>query len=134
LDEVEAGILHAFHDRWISVLGDALSTGLLPADYCALPEQTAAGFGPDVLTLQGPTSDAGPCTDSNESVATATLLQTRASIEALAVGQMLPDMPLFLEPHGCIMVPLQATYDTAFACMPGRWRAVLAPSAFSMSP
>ena len=30
-----------------------LNNGLLPDDYYALPEQHAAGFGPDVLTLQG---------------------------------------------------------------------------------
>jgi hypothetical protein len=50
---VEAGIFHAFHHRWISAISDTLNTGLLPPDYYALPEQQAAGFGPDVLTLQG---------------------------------------------------------------------------------
>jgi hypothetical protein len=53
-------------------------------------------------------------------------LTTRAYIETLAVGQRLPDMPLFLEPNGCVMVPLEATYETAFAVMPRRWQAVLA--------
>ena len=37
-------------------------------------------------------------------------LTTRAYIELLAVGQRLPDMPLFLEPNGCVMVPLEATF------------------------
>ena len=55
-------------------------------------------------------------------------LTTRAYIEAFAVGQALPDMPLFLEPNGCVMVPLEATYETAFAAMPKRWQAVLAPA------
>jgi hypothetical protein len=50
---VQAGIFHAFHHRWISAISDTLNTGLLPRDYYALPEQQAAGFGPDVLTLQG---------------------------------------------------------------------------------
>jgi hypothetical protein len=50
---VEAGIFHAFHHRWITALSDALNEGALPPDYYALPEQHAAGFGPDVLTLQG---------------------------------------------------------------------------------
>jgi hypothetical protein len=240
---VEAGIFHAFHHRWISALGDALNGGRLPSDYYALPEQVAAGFGPDVLTLQGPPPEAGPSADGAGGAATATLLQTRprsrftaetdaefyrrkksslvvrhvsgdrivamieimspgnksnrhafrafvdkacellehrihllivdpfppgprdpngvhaaiweqiqedpfqppadepltsvayecdlttrAYIETIAVGRSLPDMPLFLEPNGCIMVPLQATYDTAFAVMPRRWQTVLAPS------
>ncbi|HQZ64230.1 MAG TPA: hypothetical protein PLY87_04105, partial [Planctomycetaceae bacterium] len=47
---------------------------------------------------------------------------TRASIEPIAVGQPLPDMPLFLEPNGCIMVPLEATYETAFSVLPRRWQ------------
>jgi hypothetical protein len=50
--KVEAGIFHAFHHGWISALSDYLNAGSLPPDYYALPEQIAAGFGPDVLTLQ----------------------------------------------------------------------------------
>jgi hypothetical protein len=53
-------------------------------------------------------------------------LTTRAYIEASAVGRPLPDMPLFLKPNGCVMVPLEATYESAFAVLPRRWRAVLA--------
>jgi hypothetical protein len=52
---------------------------------------------------------------------------TRAYVETIAAGQPLPDMPLFLEPNGCVMVPLEATYQTAFAAMPLRWRSVLVP-------
>src|SRR2546423_494390 len=55
---VEAGIFHAFHHRWISAISDTLNLGLLPRDYYALPEQVAAGFGPDVLTLQDQRPDA----------------------------------------------------------------------------
>src|SRR5207249_7366951 len=49
---VEAGIFHDFHHEWISTIRRALNDGLLPADYYALAEQQAAGFGPDILTLQ----------------------------------------------------------------------------------
>jgi hypothetical protein len=52
---------------------------------------------------------------------------TRAYIEPIAVGEVLPDMPLFLEPNGCVQVPLEATYQTAFAVMPRRWRDELQP-------
>jgi hypothetical protein len=51
---VDAGIFHAFHHGWIEELSRVLNRGILPEDYYALPEQHAAGFGPDVLTLQGP--------------------------------------------------------------------------------
>lgn len=50
--KVPAGIFHAFHHRWISAISDDLNLGRLPADFYALPEQIAAGLGPDVLTLQ----------------------------------------------------------------------------------
>jgi hypothetical protein len=48
---VDAGLFHAFHQRWISALCDALNTGGLPPDYFALPEQRIQGPIPDVLTL-----------------------------------------------------------------------------------
>lgn len=56
-------------------------------------------------------------------------LATRAYIEPVAVGDALPDMPLFLMPDGCVMVPLEATYQAAFIDQPKRWRNVLLPPA-----
>src|SRR5205823_4848476 len=54
---VEAGIFHDFHHAWIEEIKRALNGGLLPDAYYALAEQHAAGFGPDVLTLQGGRTD-----------------------------------------------------------------------------
>jgi hypothetical protein len=56
---VGAGICHAFHHGWIEELSRALNRGVLPPDYYALPEQHAAGFGPDVVTLTGSRDHAG---------------------------------------------------------------------------
>jgi hypothetical protein len=56
-------------------------------------------------------------------------LTVKAYVEAVAVGDPLPDMPLFLEPNGYVLVPLEATYRSAFAAVPRRWRRVLDPSA-----
>src|SRR5438876_883353 len=50
---VDAGIFHHFHHGWIEEIARGLNRGILPADYYALAEQHAAGFGPAVLTLQG---------------------------------------------------------------------------------
>jgi hypothetical protein len=52
-------------------------------------------------------------------------LVTRAYVEPVAVGDVLPDMPLFLEPNGCILIPLERTDTTAFDLLPRRWRNVL---------
>jgi hypothetical protein len=54
---VDAGIFHAFHHSWIEEIARTLNRGLLPPEYYALAEQHAAGFGPDVLTLQDQAED-----------------------------------------------------------------------------
>ncbi len=52
-------------------------------------------------------------------------LTVRAYVERVAVGDVLIDMPLFLEPGQHMPVPLEATYQAAFAAVPRRWRRVL---------
>jgi len=49
---VDAGLFHAFRQRWIAALCDALNAGGLPPDYFALQEQSIGGPNPDVLTLR----------------------------------------------------------------------------------
>jgi Protein of unknown function (DUF4058) len=235
---VDAGIFHAFHHDWITEIARALNQGLLPAEYYALPEQQAAGFGPDVLTLQAPPTNTDDKPESEGGTMTQTRpktrfiaevsdsefyrrkkssiavrhvsgdrmvalveivspgnkssrktisefvnkaceflehrihlllvdpfppkrrdpngihsliweeiqdepfllpkdkpltlvayecgLVTRAYIEPIAVGDRLPDMPLFVEPDHHVPVPLDATYAAAFAGLPKRWRDVVA--------
>ena len=53
---------------------------------------------------------------------------TRAYVEPIAVGDRVPDMPLFLVPDGCVMVPLEATYQAAFDVQPRRWQKVVQPA------
>jgi hypothetical protein len=50
----------------------------------------------------------------------------RAYVQGLAVGESLTDMPLFLEPSAHVPVPLEMTYERAFAALPHRWREVVA--------
>lgn len=52
-------------------------------------------------------------------------LSTLAYIEPVAVGDRLPEMPLFLQAEGCVMTPLETTYQAAFDAFPLRWREVL---------
>jgi hypothetical protein len=228
---VEAEVFHAFHHEWITEIGRTLNRGLLPPEYYALPEQQAAGFGPDILTLQSPQSPDDP-TDASASNGPGRLLLAppRARITAttpaefhrrkkstivirhvsgdriVAVVEILspgnkasrhafrallekaceflenrvhliildlfpptkrdprgfhsalweevsgeefaappdkpltgaayesgdairafvePEMPLFLEPGAHVLVPLEATYQSAFASVPLRWQRVL---------
>lgn len=52
-------------------------------------------------------------------------LVKRAFVEPIAVGDRLPDMPLFLTPEACVHVPLEATYQAAWNGVPRRWQSVL---------
>ena len=49
----------------------------------------------------------------------------RAFVEPISVGDALKSMPLYLEPDGYVLVPLESTYAAAFAAQPKRWRTVL---------
>ncbi len=48
-----------------------------------------------------------------------------AYIEPIAVGDPLTDMPLYVSADGYVSIPLQETYDRAFAALPRRWASVL---------
>jgi hypothetical protein len=48
-----------------------------------------------------------------------------AFVEPTAVGPSLPEMPLFLTPDVYIPVPLETTYQSAWADVPSFWRDVL---------
>jgi hypothetical protein len=229
---VHAGIFHDFHHEWISTIRRALNSGILPSEYYALAEQQAAGFGPDVLTLQADgSSDGGgiaatlqaqpktrfvfesdaefyrrkkssvvirhvsgdrivaiveivspgnkaskpafrafidkacelleyrihllivdlfPPTKRDPNGVHAAIweevegepfqltpeqpltlasyecgLTTKAYVEPVAVEEALPKMALFLEPNGCVEVPLEKTYQEAFEAVPRRWKDVL---------
>lgn len=52
-------------------------------------------------------------------------LTIRAFVQPLAVGETLIDTPLYLEPDGYVLVPLEATYIRAFEALPKRWRSVV---------
>src|SRR6516165_6734971 len=79
---VAAGIFHDFHHEWITQIKHALNNGLLPSDYYALAEQQAAGFGPDVLTLQADEPDAEPSAAGGTGPCTTTLTRPIARFTA----------------------------------------------------
>lgn len=83
---VEAGIFHHFHGEWIRTIGHALNEGLLPSPYYALAEQVAAGFGPDVLALEGKSDGNQPRAGGGTG-----LLQARP--QARLVEETEPDFP-----------------------------------------
>lgn len=67
----------------------------------------------------------GPAAKPLTLAAYETALTIRAYVQPIAVGDSIPEMPVFLEPNAFVMAPLEATYQSAFAAMPLRWRRVL---------
>ena len=62
-------------------------------------------------------------------------LETMACVEPIAVGDVLPDMPLFLEPEKYVPAPLESTYQAAWAVYPAPLKdALTAPCAESNGP
>jgi hypothetical protein len=51
-----------------------------------------------------------------------------AYVEPVAVGDMLPDMPLFLDPGSYIPAPLEATYQTTWGVFPAALKGLLDPT------
>lgn len=49
----------------------------------------------------------------------------QAYVEPIALGAVLPDMPLFLDEDWYVNVPLEATYMEAYTTVPRRWRQVI---------
>ena len=49
----------------------------------------------------------------------------RAYVEPSAAGLEMPEMPLFLDEDDYVNVPLENTYQDAYATLPKRWRDVL---------
>jgi hypothetical protein len=48
-----------------------------------------------------------------------------AYVEPIAIGDLLREMPLYVTTEGYVSVPLQETYNRAFAALPRRWASVL---------
>ncbi len=48
-----------------------------------------------------------------------------AFVQPVAIGNVLPDMPLYLTNEAYVLVPLEATYLSAWEAVPAFWREVL---------
>jgi hypothetical protein len=55
-------------------------------------------------------------------------LVVKAYVEPVAVGDVLPEMPLILEPNGAVTLLLESTYQAAWQGVVPRWRRVLEPA------
>jgi hypothetical protein len=86
------------------------------------------GIHGSVWSALGDRSYSAPADKPLTLVAYAADVEDTAYVEPVAVGDVLPAMPLFLDPEHYILVPLEATYQAAWRGVPRRWQQVLAPS------
>ena len=73
-------------------------------------------------------SDAAPVPPADKPLTLAAYVAgavATAYVEPLAVGDTLPDMPLFLDPEQYVNVPLEATYRAAYEGVPRYYRQIL---------
>jgi len=111
---VDAGTFHHFQHSWIEEVQRMLNSDLLPPEYYAMAEQQAGLFGPDVLTRQEyPKPDKSLTLAAYESGPDGT--STRAYVQPIAIGDYLPNMPLFLKSNAQVLLQLEASYERAFA-------------------
>jgi hypothetical protein len=52
-------------------------------------------------------------------------MSVQAFVEAVAIGDFLPEMPLFIKAGGHVPVALESTYQSAWEAVPRRWRTVI---------
>jgi hypothetical protein len=113
--------------EFISKIGGALRSGIHVVVVDLLP---AGRYDPQgmndalMVALQGTGEDwpAGKPLTFASYVAKA---EPTAYVECVAVGDPIPDLPLFLTPTHYVTLPLGETYATAYEGVPGVWRKAL---------
>ena len=109
---------------WIAELQRALNGGALPEGYYALVEPTV-GAPLQSSMLEGTEEAILASRRRRIAIRRSVDDQFVTSIEPTAVGETLIDMPLFLDAEHYVNIPLEATYNAAYATMPVKWRSVL---------
>lgn len=115
--------LKAFVDKAITALGQGYH--LLILDLHRPGRRDPAGIHGAIWEALGEKPYEPPADAPLTLVAYSAAQPKTAYIEPLAVGGILPDMPLFLEPGEYVNVPLEETYQAAWRGMPRRWKHVL---------
>ncbi|HEY3790021.1 MAG TPA: DUF4058 family protein [Urbifossiella sp.] len=112
IDKVAEAIAHGLHVLVIDLFppGPRDPDGIHPANWSEFRDEHYTQPSDKPLTLAA--YQAGP--------------RTRAYVEPVAVGQLFPEMPLFLDVGHYVNVPLEATYSTAFSGISRRTRDILA--------
>ncbi len=117
--------MNAFLDKAVSALWHGYH--LLLIDLQPPTSRDPQGIHGAIWSELGDESYQAPADKPLTLVAYSAGVPKEAYIEPIAVGDVLPDMPLFLEPDTYVPAPLEATYMEAWRDVPRRWRNVIEP-------
>jgi hypothetical protein len=128
IEIISAGNKSSRHemDRVVRKAGSALTAGihLLLVDMHAPRSFDPQGIHGAVWDYLFGTCPAAP-TDRRLTAVAYRATPPTAYVEPLAVGDVLPDMPLFLDSESYVSAPLEETYLQAWEGLPGPWKAEL---------
>lgn len=114
---------NAFIEKACSVLGQSIH--LLVLDLQPPTKRDPRGIHAAIWDELGGGDFVPPADKPLTLVSYETDLTVRAYIDPVAVGDVLPDVPLFLAPGAHVPVPTEETYRSAWADVPDRWRRVI---------
>ena len=89
-----------------------------------VPDRSPQGFHEKISEELGHQTSSSPA-DRPLTAVSYQVLETgvlRAHLVPLKVGDSLPEMPVFLEPHQFVRLPLEATYQESFRGVPWKCR------------
>ena len=116
--------LDSFLDKTVDLL--AKGVHLLVIDLHAPTKRDPHGIHAAIQEAISGREAVAPADDKSLTLAAyEAVVPPKAYVEPVAVGDVLPDMPLFLMPGGHILVPLEQTYLSAWEGVPARWRKVI---------
>jgi hypothetical protein len=111
LDKVVGALYHGYH--------------LLLIDLHRPAQRDPQGLHGAIWQEIGDTSYRQPTDKPLTLVAYSAGVTKTAYVQPVAVGDALPDMPVFLQPGAYVNVALEPTYQTAWRSVPERWQRVL---------
>jgi len=143
-------MVHNLHQDWTIEICRTLNRGLLPPDYLAMTDQRVDGTEPDMITVRAgvpaapgglAVADAPPRARQIARVESDAAVYARranrivydggngltAYVDPVAVGDPLPDVPVFLAPGWYVNLPLEQTYLASWEVTPKPIRDLLAP-------
>jgi hypothetical protein len=105
--------------HWTITICSALNTGLLPRDPQGIHKAIWDEIEEEPFELP---PGKPPTLAAYVAGNLVTGLETTAYVELVGVGDKLPEMPAYLDRDGYVPVPLESTYQTAWAACPADLR------------